>query len=150
MFGNFCLDVAMDHHSPRLTEALAGCNNRFVSVDPRDLVSEHNHLLTGGKQMLLPSSKRGRRRTQENYWAVRLTSIPGEVMEDNILEVIKQHVKDKKVIGSSQHGLTKGESYLANLTAFCDGKAGWIDEGRAVVVVFLAFSKAFDIASFQP
>jgi len=68
-------------------------------------------------------------------------------MEQLILEVIVKQVEEKKVIRSSQHGFTKGKSCLANLIAFYDGMTGWVDEGRAVDVVYLDFSKAFVTAS---
>jgi len=67
-------------------------------------------------------------------------------MEQLILEVISEQV----VIRSSQHGFTKGKPCLTNLIGFCDGMTGWVDEGRAVDVVYLNFSKAFDIVSVTP
>jgi len=56
-------------------------------------------------------------------------------------------VEEKQVIRSSQHGFTKGKSCLTSLTEFYNGITGWVDEGRAVAVVYLDFSKAFDAVS---
>ena len=64
-----------------------------------------------------------------------------------ILGVINKQVEEKKVLRSSQHGFTKGKSCLTNLIDFYDGMTGWVDEGRAVDVVYLDFSKAFDTVS---
>lgn len=65
-------------------------------------------------------------------------------MEHLILEAISIHMEDKKVIRSSQHEFTKGKSCLTNLIAFYDETTTWMDEGRAVDIVYLDFSKAFN------
>ncbi|GAB0204069.1 mitochondrial enolase superfamily member 1 [Grus japonensis] len=92
--------------------------------------------------------KKGRKNEDPgNYRPVSLTSIPGKVMEQLILGVINKHMGEKKVIGGGQHGFTKGKSCLTSLIAFYDGMTGWVDEGRAVDVVYLDFSKAFDTVS---
>ncbi|PKU42126.1 rna-directed dna polymerase from mobile element jockey-like [Limosa lapponica baueri] len=67
-------------------------------------------------------------------------------MEWLVLDVISKHVEEKKVT-SGQYGFTNGKSCLANLVAFYDGMTGWIDERRAVHVVYLDFSKAFNTVS---
>lgn len=59
--------------------------------------------------------KMGKKEYLGNDRLVSLTSIPGNVMEQLILENISKHVKGKKIITSSQCGFTKGKSSLANL-----------------------------------
>ncbi|GAB0186967.1 mitochondrial enolase superfamily member 1 [Grus japonensis] len=93
--------------------------------------------------------KKGKKQNPGNYRPVSLTSIPGKVMEQLILDVTSMDVEEKKVIRSGQHGFTKGKSRLMNLIAFYDGMTGWVDEGRAVDVAYLDFSKAFDTASLN-
>jgi len=99
------------------------------------------------KANVTPIFKKGKKEDPRNYRLLSLTSILGKVMEQLILEVIIKHVKEKKDIRSSQHGFTKGKLCLTNLTAFYDGMTSWVDEGRAVDVVYLDFSKAFDTVS---
>jgi len=99
------------------------------------------------KANVTPVFKKRKKEDPRNYRLVSLTSIPGKVMEQLILEVIIKQAEEKKVIRSSQHGFTKGKSRLTNLIASCDGMTGWADEGRAVDVVSLDFSKAFDTVS---
>jgi len=94
------------------------------------------------KAKVTPVFKKGKKEDPGNYRPVSLTSIPGKLMEQLILDVISKQTEEKKVIRSSQHGFTKGKSCLTNLIAFCDGMTSWVDEGRPVDVVCLDFSKA--------
>jgi len=64
-------------------------------------------------------------------------------MEQLILECISSHLKDEEVVRSSQQGFIKEMSCLINLINFYDEMNGLVDEGRAVDIVFLDFSKAF-------
>ena len=52
-------------------------------------------------------------------------------------------------IRPSQHGLMKGRSCLTNLISFYDWVTRLVDEGKAVDVVYLDFSKAFDMSLSQ-
>jgi len=99
------------------------------------------------KANVSPVFKKGKKEDPGNYRPVSLTSIPGKMMEQCILEVIIKQGEEKKVIRSSQHGFTKGKSCLTNVIAFYDGTTGWVDEVRTVDVVYLNFSKALDTVS---
>jgi len=58
--------------------------------------------------------------------------------------ISKQLVK-KKVIRNSQHGFTKGKSCLNSIVALYNGITSWVDGRKAVDVIYLDCSKAFDI-----
>ncbi|GAB0187154.1 mitochondrial enolase superfamily member 1 [Grus japonensis] len=95
----------------------------------------------------MPIYKKGWKEELGNYRPVSLTSVLGKVMEQIILSAIMRHVQDNQVIRPSQHGFMKGRSCLTNLTSFCDKVSHLVDEGKAVDVVYLEISKAFDATS---
>ncbi|GAB0183516.1 mitochondrial enolase superfamily member 1 [Grus japonensis] len=92
--------------------------------------------------------KKGQKENLGNYRPVSLTLVLGKVMEQIILSnTITQHIQDNQVIMPSQHGFMKGRSCLTNLISFYDKMTCLVDEGKAVDVVYLDFSKAFDAIS---
>ncbi|RMC04880.1 hypothetical protein DUI87_18055 [Hirundo rustica rustica] len=91
-----------------------------------------------------PIHKKGGRGDPGNYRAVSLTSVPGKGMEQFILSVITQNLQAGQGLRPNQHGFRRGRLCLTNLISFYDQVTHLVDAGRAVDVVCLDFSKAFD------
>ncbi|GAB0193288.1 mitochondrial enolase superfamily member 1 [Grus japonensis] len=96
---------------------------------------------------VMPIYKKGRKEDPGNYRPVSLTLVPGKIMERFILSALTRQVQDNQGIRPSQHGFMKGRSCLTNLISFCDQVTHLVDEGKAVNVIYLDFSKAFDTVS---
>jgi len=91
-----------------------------------------------------PIYKQGRKEDSGNCGPVNLTSVPGKIMERFILSALTGNVKDNQGIRPSQHGFMKGRSRVTNLISFYAQVTRLVDEGTAVDVIYLDFSKAFD------
>ncbi|CAM4592532.1 unnamed protein product [Lepidochelys olivacea] len=132
---------------PRVIKELAD-----VIAEPLAIIFENSWRLgevpdNWKKANVVPIFKKGKEEDPGNYRPVNLTSVPGKIMEQVLKESILKHLEEKKVTTDSQHEFIKGKSCLTNLIAFYDKITGSVDEGKAVDVLFLDFSKAFDTVS---
>ncbi|KAJ7396001.1 hypothetical protein BTVI_149370 [Pitangus sulphuratus] len=78
---------------------------------------------------------------------VSLTSWPGKVMEQITPNAIPRHVQTNQGIWPSQHRFMEDRCCLTNLVSFYDLVTHLVDEGKAVGIVYLDFSKIFDTIS---
>ena len=82
------------------------------------------------KGSITPIFKKGKKDDPGNYQPVSLTSVPGQMAEQILLEAMLRHMEDREMIWENQHGFTKCKSCLTKL--------------MATTVTCLDFSKAFD------
>ena len=94
-----------------------------------------------------PIYNKGCKEDLGNYRLVSLTSVPGKVMEQIVSREMAQHVRDNWGIRPSQHRFTEGRLCLTNLIYSYNWVTRLINEGKAVDVIYLDFSKAFDTVS---
>ncbi|PKU45103.1 rna-directed dna polymerase from mobile element jockey-like [Limosa lapponica baueri] len=93
---------------------------------------------------VMPIYKKGCKEDPENYRPVSLTLVPGKIIDQIFLSASRWHVQDNQAIRPKQHRILKGRSCLTNLISFYDKEIHLLDDGKAVDVVYLDFSKAFD------
>lgn len=68
--------------------------------------------------------------------------MPGNIIEQILLEAKLPAIEDLKVIRDYQHGFTKDKSCLM---AFCDGITASTEKGRTTDEICLNFTKAWDM-----
>jgi len=88
--------------------------------------------------------KKGDKSIASNYRPVSLTSICGKIMESIIRDKLVEHLTSQKLLFNNQHGFLKNKSCLTNLLEFMEFLTSKYDDGNALDIIYLDFSKAFD------
>lgn len=88
-----------------------------VTAKSLSIISERSWQLedvakTWEKGNVTPVFKKDNKKDPGKYGLVSLNSVHGMVLEQVTLKTISKHIKDKKVINTSQHGFKKEKSCL--------------------------------------
>ena len=89
--------------------------------------------------------KKGSRADPGNYRGVSWTSVLGKLLERIVKIDLDAYIEKNGLMAKSQHGFRSGRSPMTNLVEFLNETTKWFDEGRSFDVVYLDFSKAFDV-----
>lgn len=86
-----------------------GRNKNLPKLSAEHLKEEiqHTNQRKQGKANVTPVFRKDKQEDPGNYRLASLTSAPGKITEQIILENISRHVKDKQDIKSSQHGFIR-------------------------------------------
>eukprot|EP00061_Rhincodon_typus_P008854 g31841.t1 len=95
---------------------------------------------------MMPLFKECDKEKPGNYRLVSLTSVVGKLLEGILRDRVYMYLETQELIRHSQHGFVHGKPCLTNLIEFFEEVKKKIDEGRAVDVIYMDFSKTFDKA----
>ena len=98
---------------------------------------------------ITPIHKKGHKNRKENYRQVGLTSIFYKVAEKIVRSRVTAFWLQHHVLNSHQFGFTKGKSTLAQLLSCFHDWSSSRNNSKTTDVVFLDFSKAFDIVPHE-
>lgn len=79
-----------------------------------------------------------------DYRPVSVTSVPGKILAQILLESVLEHMENKEVTGDSQYGFTGDRSCLINFMPFYDRITALVGKGRINDVNYLDLCKACD------
>ena len=99
--------------------------------------------------IVVPLFKSGSRCSPANYRPVSLTSVACKTMERILAVHIEQFLEANGLLSERQFGFRKGRSTEDQMLLVYGEVARLVDAGRVVDMVYLDFSKAFDLVSHQ-
>jgi hypothetical protein len=99
------------------------------------------------KAIVTPIYKKGLASRPENYRPISQTSIFCKLMERIVSQDLTDHLNSQGLLSEKQHGFIKGRSTLTNLLESVSDWTLALDNKRTTSVIYIDFSRAFDMVS---
>lgn len=96
---------------------------------------------------VVPVLKKGDASLISNYRPISLTSTCCKLLEHIIAKYIIGFLDDNNILSNVQHGFRKGFSTVTQLTSVVHSFASVLDKSGQADIIFMDFSKAFDLVS---
>jgi len=139
--------MGLDGIHPRVMKELADVLAKPLSINYQQSWLTEEVLVDWKLANVMPIYKKVRKEDHGDYRHVSLTLVPGKVIQQIVLSASKWHTQGNQVARPSQHGFMKSRSCFTNLISFYSKMTRLVDEGKAVDVIYLDFSKSFDTVS---
>ena len=94
-----------------------------------------------------PIYKSGSRCVPLNFRPVSLTCVPCKTLERLVARHMTEYMEENNLLSGRQYGFRAGHSTEDQLLLMYGKISQWVDSGSKVDVVYLDFSKAFDLVS---
>lgn len=91
-----------------------------------------------------PIFKKGSKSDVKNYRPVSFTSVPCQIMESVIKDVMVIYIENNSLITKHQHGFMTAGSCLTDLLETFESRTRIFDAGFGIDVIYLDYRKAFD------
>jgi len=120
---------------------LALLYNQMLSVGyvPRDWLAAH----------IIPVHKKGITNDVSNYRPISLTCVMSKILERIIVGRIADHFHNNNILHPAQHGFVKYRSTTKNLLESYNDWSISIQSRKQISIVYIDFTKAFDLVSHQ-
>ena len=99
--------------------------------------------------VVVPLFKSGSRCSPSNYRPISLTSVCCKTLERLIATHIMDFLEENQLLSNRQFGFRRGRSTEDQLLLVYSEVVRWVDAGKVVDMVYLDFSKAFDLVSHR-
>ena len=99
------------------------------------------------KAIITPIYKKGPVTDYSNYRPISLTCVASKILERVIAKQIREHLISNNLLHSAQHGFVSGRSTCTNLLECFNDWTLYLQDRHQVVIVYIDFSKAFDVVS---